>query len=328
MVEVGWLFQTVSIGLAYIVISATLINFNKWMMRVDHFPHSLQLTTIHMIMTFILSLSFYSVAPSQYPTMNRAMEDLKCVLYYIAPLGVLFAVSLYCSNEAYVYSSVAFLQFCKEGNVALVFAMSCAVGLQMFTWHKAAVLSVVLAGCLICTTGEIHFVWAGLLLQVASQFAECSKNLIGETVMSGAGLKLDALTFVMFQAPCSLLPLLVATCVSWEPVIVDDFKKMWPYILANASVAFSLNVVIALTIKNLSTLAFVIIGLVKDMVIVLCSAVVFGDPISNQQRFGFPIIIFGIAMWSHLKMKEQSEVSKEVEPIAESIRAKKPQEIP
>ena len=35
--------------------------------------------------------------------------------------------------------------------------------------------------------GEVNFVWAGFLLQITSQMAECSKNLIGEMVMSGAG---------------------------------------------------------------------------------------------------------------------------------------------
>lgn len=35
------------------------------------------------------------------------------VLKYILPLGMLFALALYCSNRAYLYSSVAFLQFCR-----------------------------------------------------------------------------------------------------------------------------------------------------------------------------------------------------------------------
>jgi len=54
----------------------------------------------------------------------------RTLLKYILPLGFLFALALYCSNRAYLYSSVAFLQFCKEGNVALIFAMSCLLGLQ------------------------------------------------------------------------------------------------------------------------------------------------------------------------------------------------------
>eukprot|EP00438_Fugacium_kawagutii_P017007 Skav232637 [mRNA] locus=scaffold12:235642:238738:+ [translate_table: standard] len=83
-------------------------------------------------------------------------DEMKTTLLkYILPLGCLFAVALCCSNLAYLYSSVAFLQFCKEGNVALIFAMSCLLGLQVFSWHKVAILSVVVAGCSLCAHGDL-----------------------------------------------------------------------------------------------------------------------------------------------------------------------------
>lgn len=58
----------------------------------------------------------------------------------------------------------------------------------------------------------------------------------------------------------------------------------WPLILLNALNAFALNVVIATTLKRLSAVAFVIIGIVKDSVIVATSGLVFGDHISAQQQ--------------------------------------------
>ncbi|CAE8591649.1 unnamed protein product, partial [Polarella glacialis] len=301
--------QTLAIGCTYIAVSASLISFNKFLMQPGRFPHALFLTTVHMSVTTALSLLLYTAAPTLFPSMPRAKEDYKTVLKYIAPLGMLFALALYCSNSAYLYSSVAFLQFCKEGNVALVFAMSCALGLQVFSWQKVAILSVVVAGCSICATGEIHFVLMGFLLQITSQLAECSKNIIGEVVMSGAGLKLDVLTFVMFQAPCSLVPLLGAALVEYTQDVGQDFRSAWPLLLANACNAFLLNVMIALTLKKLSTVSFVIIGLLKDIVIVSSSSLVFGSAISQVQIIGFSVTIFGIALWSHLKLKEQGAAS-------------------
>ncbi|CAJ1363471.1 unnamed protein product, partial [Effrenium voratum] len=121
-----------------------------------------------------------------------------------------------------------FLRFCKQGNVAIVFVGSCLVGLQSFSWPKALVLGVVVTGCSVCATGEIEFQINGLLFQLLSQFAECSKNLIGEIVMTGAGLKLDVLTFVAFQAPFSLLPLLLGAVAEWSPQVAADFVAWWP----------------------------------------------------------------------------------------------------
>jgi len=299
--------ETVTIGGVYIATSAGLITFNKYMLQDNHFPHALHLTMTHMAVTTVYSLCLYAAAPQLYPSMDKAAAEWRTTMKYVGPLGVLFALALFTSNQAYRYSTVAFLQFCKQGNVALVFVMACCLGLQRFTWTKAAVLSVVIGGCSFCAHGEINFVMVGFLLQILSQFCECSKNLIGEIIMTGAGLKLDVLSFVLFQAPSSLVPLLAAGIYSWQPAVGADFIKMWPLLIANASVAFFLNILIALTIKRLSAMAFVIIGLLKDGVIVACSSIVFHDPISSQQKLGFAITLIGMAMWSHLKIKEQAD---------------------
>jgi len=299
--------KVLAIGATYIAVSAGLITFNKFMMHEGRFPHAIALTALHMTVTFSLAMFVYILAPRLFPTMEKAKENKLFLIKYIGPLGALFALALWSSNAAYLYSSVAFLQFMKEGNVAIVFTMSCLVGLQQFNWNKFTVLGIVLCGCSLCIKGEINFVMIGFILQFASQFAECSKNIIGEIVMTGAGLKLDVLTFVIFQAPCSLVPLLIALFFQWDHQILVDFVAMWPLLLMNASLAFLLNLLIALTLKELSALAFVIIGVCKDMFIVMSSSLIFGDPISQQQRVGFSITIVGITLWGHLKIQEQAE---------------------
>mmetsp|Transcript_104551 Transcript_104551/g.186043 ORF Transcript_104551/g.186043 Transcript_104551/m.186043 type:complete len:338 (+) Transcript_104551:73-1086(+) len=312
------LVQSCAVGALYVGTSACLIAFNKYLMRPGQFSHASVLTSIHMGVTTVMSFLLYVVFPQLYPTMPKALANWGKVLKTIAPLGVFFAIALVCSNKAYQYSSVAFLQFCKQGNVALVFAMSCCLGLQIFGWRKVGVLAVVVTGCSLCANGEIHFVRFGFFLQISSQVMECSKNLIGEMVMSGeGGLKLDVLTFVMFQAPLSLIPLLIGSYLSWTPEVWPDIVHMWPLLLGNALVAFILNVSIALTLKQLSALAFVLIGIVKDSVIVGSSAIFFGDPITQTQQMGFCITIVGMALWGRLKMREQAQKMqmKESEPL-------------
>ena len=73
----------------------------------------------------------------------------------------------------------------------------------------------------------------GLVFQLSSQVAESSKNLLGEIVLTGAGLKLDVLTFVLFQAPFSLVPLMIGVVASWTPEVMHDFLGMWWVVLLN-----------------------------------------------------------------------------------------------
>ena len=56
-----------------------------------------------MAMTTMLSVMLYGAAPSIYPSMNKAIENRGLLIRYLVPLGVLFAVALACSNQAYFY---------------------------------------------------------------------------------------------------------------------------------------------------------------------------------------------------------------------------------
>merc|ERR1719265_2216152 len=130
----------------YIAISAGMINFNKFLMTEERFPFSMMLTTLHMATSWIC-----------------------CVVL---------------SNQAYLYCSVAFLQFMKQGNVALVFGLSCLTGSQTPDRMKLVVVCWVIVGSVMAVTGEIHFVLIGFLIQMASQFGECGKNIMQEWILS------------------------------------------------------------------------------------------------------------------------------------------------
>lgn len=316
------ILEAVVIGGSYIAVSCSLITMNKYLMNDDRFPFAKALTSIHMSFTFIMTAILYKVVPSMYPTMNTAKENWQRLLTFLVPLGALFALALYCSNRAYLYSSVAFLQFCKEGNVVIIFAMAVALGLQAFSWTKVGILSVVTLGCTLCAHGEVHFAWMGFVLQIVSQFAECAKNTIGELVLKGSGMKLDVLTFVLFQSPCTALPLIVSTAMTWQPEIYTAFQANWQAILLNALNAWVLNLLIATTLKRLSAVGFVIIGIMKDTAVVIITSIVFGDSVASMQMVGFTITLAGIAMWANMKIQEQAEQEKlgEQEPIVKPVR--------
>eukprot|EP00438_Fugacium_kawagutii_P034693 Skav231164 [mRNA] locus=scaffold3252:265741:271322:- [translate_table: standard] len=62
--------EVATIGSTYIVVSAGLITFNKYLMNEHRFPHAVQLTAMHMAVTTILST-------------------------FMIPLGLLFSLALH-----------------------------------------------------------------------------------------------------------------------------------------------------------------------------------------------------------------------------------------
>jgi len=299
------IFRCVGLCSFYIVISASLIEFNKHLMHKDRFPYAVAMTTCHMAMTCLLCNFLYWAKPSLYPAMAQTEGQRLRLLQWFVPLGCLFALGLSCSNKAYLYCSVAFLQFMKESNVASVFAMGSLVGLQQCTRVRLFVLLWIVFGASIAVHGEVDFIWLGFGIQVVSQVAECSKTVLGEMIMKGS-LKLDPLTYTRFMSPICLCVLLVATATTWEHEIAVRFKEWWHLLLPNACLAFVLNVVVAMIIKECSSLTFMLTGLVKDMIIVLASTVVFGEIVVHQQILGFVVCMAGILFWSHMRINPDS----------------------
>merc|ERR1719506_1955574 len=140
-------------------------------------------------------------------------------------------------------------------------------------------------------TGEAKFSLLGFIVQAVSQIGECSKNVMGEYILSGSDMKLDPLTYTMFMAPVCFVAVLCGHVFTWDPVILSRIAVWWPYLLPNAIMAFALNVTIAALIKECSAMAFVLSGIVKDMFIVTVSSIAFGEYVSPQQICGFSITL-------------------------------------
>merc|ERR1719210_1227778 len=95
----------------------------------------------------------YLVKPSLYPSMEYTQGKKLQLLKWFAPLGILFAIGLFGSNQAYLYCSAAFLQFMKEANIVLVFALSCFVGLNSWTRPKLVNMVWIIIGTSISVKG-------------------------------------------------------------------------------------------------------------------------------------------------------------------------------
>jgi len=285
----------------YIALSAGLIEFNKFLMNPGRFPHAMALTCIHMGSTFLLCNAFYWIRPDFYPTMQQTQGKRMQLLVWFCPVAVLFAVGLFCSNQAYIYCSPAFLQFMKEGNVVLVFSLSCLVGLQYCTRARFVNIVWILAGSSMAVSGQVHFVMTGFVFQLVSQLGECGKNVMGDWMMK-SHLKLDALTYTMFLSPMCLVVLVIGAAVTWKAEILTDLAAWWMYIIPNACLAFVMNVTVSLLIKECSAFAFILAGLVKDAFIVAMGAGLLGETVVGQQYGGFFVCLSGVFFWSYSRI--------------------------
>jgi len=288
----------------YISVSTVLIRFNKAMMQPDYFPFAMALSFCHMLVATFMCAALCFLAPSMFPAMEATRGERTALLKWIVPIALCFGVMLFGSNEAYVYCSVTMLQFMKEANVMIVFLLSCAVGFQPINRIRVVLLMWVVASASVSVTGDIRFSLVGVCFQALSQVAECLRVVMGEHLLSGR--KLDPLTYTAFVAPVSAAFLGIATACTWDPQAWVAMQRVWPLVGLNSLVAFALNVLVATVIKEISAVGFVLTGLLKDIVIVVLSRIIFADPVTVIQWAGFAATVLGVGLWSLLKINPQA----------------------
>merc|ERR1719460_2428868 len=150
----------------------------------------------------------------------------------------------------------------------------------------------------------MKFSTTGFSYQLVSQVAEVMKILIQQVILQG--MKIDPLTMVLVMSPLCLCTLAVALYSFWEPGIIAAAHANWGHLLLNGCNAFALNVCVAIVIRFASGVSFVLAGVVKDVAIVACAALMFGAIITPIQIVGFSIAVLGVLFHSVMRSNMES----------------------
>jgi hypothetical protein len=312
--EFANVYTLVGLGCAYIVTSAGMIAFNKYLMHEGRFPYAVPLVLIHSAFSSCCALLLFIVRPSLFTSLTSAEEkvavDRNLILRGALPIALLFSVQLVLSNTAYLHSSMAFLQMMKESNLVLVYCFSLIAAMEIFCWTKVRVVVLIVLATTLTIQGELNFSWDGFALQGTSQLFESLKIVLQALLLSSAGRKLDVLTYVIVVMPLCFCVLgsILCTLVFVHPVEHiaiprwADILPWWRVLAANAALAFVLNVTIALFMKRSSAVGFILAGIAKDAVIVFGGVIAMDESMSRIQLFGFISQLCLIWLWSLMKL--------------------------
>lgn len=297
-------------GLLYILCSAGLIAFNKYLMRHDNFPYPAPLVICHTLTSSGLAAILYLCVPSLFTSLTDPEKkvdiDRQLILKGALPIGLCFSVQLALSNTALEHSTVAFLQMMKEANIVLVYALSLMMMLEVFKWQNFKIYMLIPIATALTIRGELHFSMKGFLIQGSSQLFECVKIVMQAALLTNAGKKLDVLTYLLVVMPICFvsltgaLGLLVPSHPDLFPSL-DLFKSWSSVLVVNSLMAFALNVVIAFFMKYSSAVSFILVGIIKDAAIVIVGTVAMHEDISTLQAAGFAMQLVCIALCAMMK---------------------------
>ncbi|KAL2140889.1 hypothetical protein VTI28DRAFT_3079 [Corynascus sepedonium] len=279
----------------WIALSSSVILFNKWILSTLGFAYPVLLTTFHLgfasVMTQLLA---------RYTTLLDGRKSVKMTgrvyLRAIVPIGFFFSLSLICGNLTYLYLSVAFIQMLKATTPVAVLLSSWALGVSQPNLKVFLNVSAIVVGVIIASIGEIKFVWIGFIYQIAGIIFEALRLTMVQRLLSSAEFKMDPLVSLYYFAPvCAAMNFVVALFWEIPKVTMSEVYSVGLFtFFLNGMCAFLLNVSVVFLIGKTSSLVLTLCGVLKDVLLVVASMIIWGTQVTALQFFGYSIALGGM----------------------------------
>ncbi|KAJ4418094.1 hypothetical protein N0V82_005757 [Gnomoniopsis sp. IMI 355080] len=298
--------------------------FNNYLLVVEHFP--VTLAFVHLAGTTI----FTQLLARYTPLITRPSSPITGRLYLrtILPIGLLYTLSLLCSNMTYNSVPLPNTEMLKALAPLFTLLISWAMSL---TNPKVTVLgnmAVIAFGACVSTFGGMSFLGRGFLVCVLGTAAECGRLLIVERLLKeprrgrfpGAGTpvvldeedgeaEIVAPTGGMGMSPLVALYYFAPVCMfsSGSLALVFELRTfsilevqrvgIWTLVLS-CVVAFMLNVAGVFLISKTSALAVSLIGFLNSPFPILASLLFSHTPITFTQIMGYGVALAGAFFYS------------------------------
>lgn len=160
-------------------------------------------------------------------------------------------------------------------------------------------VSVIVLGVVIASFGEIKFVLVGFLFQLGGIVFEATRLVMVQRLLSSAEFKMDPMVSLYYFAPvCAVMNGAVALFLEIPHVTMDHIYGVGIWVLlANAMVAFLLNVSVVFLIGKTSSLVMTLCGVLKDILLVAASMMIWNTPVTALQFFGYSVALIGLVYY-------------------------------
>ncbi|PYH88279.1 TPT-domain-containing protein [Aspergillus ellipticus CBS 707.79] len=288
MLKMSWVFW-----------SNLTILFNKWVIESTEFRFPIILTTWHLLFA-TLATQLLARTTTMLDGRHRIKMDGRSYLRMIVPIGILYSGSLVCSNVVYLYLNVSFIQMLKAGGPIITLLTSWLWRVRSPSLESFLNILVIAFSVSLAVAGEVQFSWVGVFFQLASLVFDANRLVMIQILVSDEGQKMDPLVTLYYSAPvCAATNFLIAAVVelrefSWGVVGETGVGVL----VANAAVGFMLNVSIFVLIGKTSGLTMTLVSVPKNILLIVCSVLIWGTVISGLQILGYAVALLGLLYYS------------------------------
>ncbi|KAK9329817.1 triose-phosphate transporter family-domain-containing protein [Lipomyces starkeyi] len=301
--------NSTAIVLVWIGISSSVILFNKAILYNSRFPFPIFLTTWHLVFSALATQLLFKTTNLYSP--QSIVISQTVYLRRIMPIAIFYSFALVCSNQAYMYLNISFIQMLKATTPVAVFIVSYILRQESFRIDVLANIWMIVFGVFVASFGEINFSVCGVAIELAGIVFEALRLVMMNRLLhspdekdttvyngkKGQGQPMDPLVCLYYFSP-------ICAGANLFLFLLSDERKQLTFaalrqlgvstLFLNAFTAFMLNVSVVFLIGRTSSLVLTLCGILKDIVLVLVSAFLWRTPISRIQVLGYLITLVGL----------------------------------
>ncbi|KAL2205977.1 TPT-domain-containing protein [Sarocladium strictum] len=298
------LSKQMGITIIYLIIwvasSNSIILLNKWVIDTAGFSYPILLTCWHQVFATI-AMQLLARTTKLLDSRHKQPLTTKFLLRTILPIAVVTSGALICSNTAYLYLSVPFIQMLKGLSPVFVLFLTWLWSLKQVTTSDIFSILVITGGVMLASFGELEFSWLGTTIHLTGLGCEALRVVMIQALLNDEGHEVGPLLGLYYFAPaCAALNLLFASITELPQITLADFAKVgWPLLLLNGAVAFLVNMSSITLIGRISALLLNLTGIAKNILLIGLSVVIWGDAISHLQIFAYSVTLLAITWYSN-----------------------------
>ncbi|KAL2533121.1 putative sugar phosphate/phosphate translocator [Abeliophyllum distichum] len=287
----------------WIFLSFTVIVYNKYILdrKMYNWPYPISLTMIHM--SFCSSLAYLLVRVFKVVEPVTMSWDL--YIKSVVPIGLLYSVSLWLSNSAYIYLSVSFIQMLKALMPVAVYTIGVFFKKETFRSETMTNMISISIGVGVAAYGEAKFDTWGVVLQLGAVAFEATRLVMIQILLTSKGITLNPITSLYYVAPCCLVFLFFPWIFVEFPLLKETSSFHFDFLIfgTNSFCAFALNLAVFLLVGKTSALTMNVAGVVKDWLLIAFSWSVIKDTVTPINLFGYALAFLGVAYYNHSKLQ-------------------------
>ncbi|KAK4391660.1 putative sugar phosphate/phosphate translocator [Sesamum angolense] len=315
----------------WIFLSFMVIVYNKYILdpKMYNWPYPISLTMIHM--AFCSSLAYILVRILKVVDPVTMSWDL--YVKSVIPIGLLYSLSLWLSNSAYIYLSVSFIQMLKALMPVAVYTIGVMFKKESFKSETMANMISISIGVAIAAYGEAKFDSMGVVLQLGAVAFEATRLVMIQILLTSRGISLNPITSLYYVAPCCMVFLFLPWVYVEYPILTEKSSFHLDFVIfgTNSFCAFALNLAVFLLVGKTSALTMNVAGVVKDWLLIAFSWSVIKDTVTPVNLLGYALAFLGVGYYNHsklqaLKAKETQKKSQQSDEEAGMLLAEKNEE--